>query len=310
LDETTGKMLLAKGEEASGFDKGNMLIAARNLATARVANLLGLANSVPMPDIVIRNGQACLAMKPAPGERLINKGDVELTNPKEIANCENANAETLKNWNAYQKDGKWYQPGVQFKDIPYTSTTNPKLAASVQLGLLDLQALHCLLGQIDGTQENIFIQVKGDNTALVTGIDQDMCLGRDFNTLEIPNKWDKALELKGTYAGPPPLMSRDFYDALMSLTEDQLKYALGPEMPAEEKANAVTRLRLLKAHAATLNPDRVIDNDKFDSWTHATTGEDVGTFCKNSGLRSYIQRDSATLEKVTKKVALDMTKHV
>jgi hypothetical protein len=297
-------MKLARGEEATGFDKDNMLIGARNLATARVANLLGLANSVPMPDIVIRNGQACLAMKPASGERLPHKVDAEIIKPAAIANCENANAETLKKWGAHQKDGKWYQPEVQYKEIPYTSTTNPKLAASVQLGLLDLQALHCLLGQVDGQPENIFIQLKGDK-ALVTGIDQDMCLGRGFNTLDLTDP-----DLQKTYAGPPPLMSRDFYDALNAMTDDHLKYALGPEMPAEEKANAVVRLNLLKAHAATLWPGRVIDNDKFDSWRDGGTGPDVGTFCKNSPLRSYIQRDMTTLEKTTKKVPLDVTKHV
>ena len=62
-------------------------------------------------------------------------------------------------------------------------------------------------GQMDRQPENIFIQIDG-NKAKVTGIDNDMCMGKKLTHLDALDTGSLREDLKKTYGGPPPLMSR------------------------------------------------------------------------------------------------------
>ena len=310
--------VLMKGERTIGMDPNDMRTAARNIATSNVAEHFGKPSLVPMPDVVIRDGQAALAMHKAPGESLIHKYESEVTDQKSIARFD---TELSKGWMdnlksaGVRKDevsGKWMHKEVGFKEIPYQSQDNPKLAASVQLGMLDLQSLHCLLGQVDGQPENIYVQIKGD-TAVVTGIDQDMCLGKLMDGLDTVGGQSIG-DLKKTAGGPPPLMSKSFYDKLMALTPDTLDELLGPQITDEEKTAAHSRLDKFQTYArdTLAKNDRVIDDDKFETWRADGLGGKIGVyeFCIASDTGSYIKRDGSTLSKTKNQVPLDLAKHV
>ena len=322
---------LMMGERESGMDQKDMRTAARNIATANVAEFFEMDHLVPMPDIILRDGQAALAMKKAPGESLIQKIEVKVSDQNEVKRYE-AELKSYQNNLALGKttiaqnflenleragvrkdqNGDWQKKVAAFKEIPYDSKTNPKLAASVQEGLLDLQALHCLLGQVDGQPENIYVQVKGDK-AVVTGIDQDMCLGEKMTGLDsfVGNK--PIGDLGKTYGGPPPLMSQNFYDKLMAMTDKDLDQLLGPQITDQEKSAAKSRLALLQEHAGKLEKAGLVI-DKFEGWTgkDPKSGKTMGVFdfCAASDFRSYIKRDSASQAKAAHKLPLDMAKHV
>lgn len=309
---------LMLGERETGFDQNDMRTAARNIASANVAKELGIGHSIPKPDLVIHNGEAGLAMHKAQGESVIHKYEVPLTDEKDIARYDydlsKGFMDNLKQAGVRKDDnGVWQKSTVGFKDIPYTGNKNPPLTASIQQGLLDLQTVDCLMAQMDRQPENIFIQITG-NTAKVTGIDNDMCMGKEMKKLDsLDDGKDFRSDLKKTYGGPPPLMSRAMYDKLKGMSEDTFKAQLGTEFTAEEVSAAVSRLKLLKDHGDKLAADgRIVDN--FETWTKADpktgTQLNVGDFLKTTTERSYINREANTLAKTTKPlIALDMAKH-
>jgi hypothetical protein len=308
INKTADKLMA--GEASTGFDKDDMRTAARNTASSNVAEQLGIGSMIPKAAIVVHNGQAGLAMPLAKGESLIHKHDVPVTNANDIARFDNELSkgwlDNLKNYGVRKDDnGVWQKSTAGFKDIPYTGGGNPTLTADLQKNLLDLQVCDCLMGQMDRQPENIFIQISG-NQAKVTGIDNDMCMGRLMTTLEAPRE-----DLKSTSGGPPPLMSREMYTKLQGMSEDTFKAALGPEFTPAEVSAATTRLTLLKAHATKLEAaGLVVDN--FQTWTgpdKAGKQVGVGEYLVGADLRSYVQRDAKTLSK-SQPIPLDANKHV
>lgn len=300
---------LMAGEVETGFDQKDMRTAARNVASSNVADKLGIGHMIPKPDVVIHNGEAAIAMLPAKGESLIHKFETPVTDLKDIARFDNELSrgwhDNLKQYGVRKDDnGVWQKTSVGFKDMPYTKG-HPDLVASLQKELLDLQVCDCLMGQMDRQPENIFIQING-NTAKVTGIDNDMCMGRLLTTLEVGRQ-----DLKSTFGGAPPLMSRGMFDKLKALTPEQFKASLGPEFTADEVNAAVGRLTLLKTHADNLNAAGLVVDD-FKTWTgpnKANQQVGVGDYLKDADLRSYVKRDDTTLSKTKAPIALDGQKH-
>jgi hypothetical protein len=309
---------LMAGESTTGFDQKDMRTGARNIASANVAQELGIGHSIPKPDIVIHNGQAALAMHRAPGESVIYKHEAPVTDAQEIKRFDGELSrgwlDNLKNYGVRKdENGVWQKTVTDFKDIPYSGTSNPPLTGSIQKGLLDLQTMDCLMAQMDRQPENIFIQITG-NTAKITGIDNDMCMGPGMKKLDsLDDGKPLRQDLKSTYGGPPPLMSRTMYDKLKGMSEDTFKAQIGPEFSPEEISAACDRLTLLKDHGdKLLSQGRVVDN--FETWTGTDpkTGTTVGAsqFLQSAEERSYVRREVNTLSKAgTPLVPLDVTKH-
>ena len=309
---------LMAGEATTGFDQTDMRTAARNVASSNVAELLGIGPSIPMPEIVIHNHSAALSMPVAAGESLIIKVDIPVTDLKDVArydsdlksnfldNLKSAGVKFDENQNC------WVRSTAQFKEMPYISDTNPALRANLQKAMLDLQVCDCLMGQMDRQPENIFIQIDG-NKVKVTGIDNDMCMGKKLTHLDALDTGPLRADLKSTYGGPPPLMSREMYDKIVNLTDDDFKAALGPQFTPEEVGAAVSRLHELQNHAENLNVSLCIV-DNFATWRGSTDTNpsiNASDFLMQSDMRSYIKRDASTLAKVqpTAIVALDAGKH-
>ncbi|KQT42038.1 hypothetical protein ASG43_17330 [Aureimonas sp. Leaf454] len=302
---------LMAGESSSGFDQSDMRTAARNIASSNVAEKLGIGKTIPMSDIVVHNGQAAIAMKLAKSESLILKTDVPVTDQKLV---QQYNHEFDKGWHDNLKgygvtrteNGDWTKKQTGFKDIPYTGTSNPPLTANIQKGLLDLQVADCLMAQMDRQPENIFIQISG-TSAQIIGIDNDMCMGKAMTDLE-PTRPD----LKKTYGGPPPLMSREMFDKLQAMTPESFKEAIGPEFTQEEVDAGLSRLAKLKEHANALKNDGMIV-DNFETWKgiDPTSGEEMNAsdFLMASDFRSYVKRDQTTLNKIDVPIPLDLGKH-
>jgi hypothetical protein len=305
---------LMAGEAATGFDQKNMRTAARNIASAVMAERMGIGPSIPKPDIVIHNGEASLAMRKAPGESLIYKFDAPVTKPEDIQRYDTELAkgwhENLNQYGVHKDDnGVWQKKTFGLKDIPYTGTGNPQLTASIQRGLLDLQALDCLMAQMDRQPENIYIQITG-NTAQITGIDNDMCLGKEMKHItELDTGKPLRDDLKSTYGAPPPLMSRDMFNKINALTADAFKAALGPEFTADEKSAAASRLGKLKEHAAALDTAGCIVDD-FRTWKTRDGSMDASQYLMSAAENSYVKRDVTTqLKSRAPLLPLDLTKH-
>lgn len=304
---------LMAGESVTGFDQKDMRTAARNIASANVAERLGIGTTIPMSDVVVHHGKAALAMHKAPGEALIHKFEKAVTDKADIKKFDEELKAgfhgNLKNYGVRKDDkGVWQQTSVGFKNIPYTGTANPDLTASLQKGLLDLQTADCLMAQMDRQPENIVIQIKGD-AAQITGIDNDMCMGKEMKRLtELDVGKPLRSDLKATYGGPPPLMSRDMFDKLNALSADALKIALGPEFTTEEVSAAVSRLSELKTHAANLDAAGYVVDD-FKTWKTPDGLRNASEYLTGTADNSYVKRDAATLTKAATVLPLDASKH-
>lgn len=305
-----GSKNLTLGEGFSGFDKSDMKYGARNFATERMAERLGIGDTIPRSNLVIHHGQAGLAMRLAGGQSLVRHDRVVETDPGSIARYDNdlarGHLDNLKRCKAEKNDdGQWTVPKTRFVALPYTDPegSHPALTASLQKGLLDLQTLDCLMAQMDRQPENLFIRLDGD-TAHVTGIDNDMCMGKDMTRLGAPG------DLAATAGGPPPLMSREMHDRIANLSEDDFATTLGPDFSDAEVAAAKTRLTLLKAHAETLRTSGCVVDD-FATW-RSSEGQSASEFLMASDTLSYVKRDQTTIDKATKNgnvVQPDRSKH-
>jgi hypothetical protein len=256
---------LKPGERLVDMDPHDLKIAARNMNSAATARVLQMPGLIPQPHIAIHHDEAVLAMPLAKGECFVEKST----------------------------------GAPQFRDVGLGGTTDPALKASVFKGLLDLQALDCINAQVDRQPENYFINVLPGNRAQITGIDNDMSGGAQLTTIEIQPNQD--VRLKATYGGPPPLMSREFFDKLAQTSENAIRQAMSPGTPQTHVDAQVSRFRDLKQHALQLEKDGCIV-DNFETWTHKDPKSDqiVGAedYLKNSDYRSYPKRMYATLDKI------------
>jgi hypothetical protein len=290
--------LVTTAENDLKINPNDMLIGARNIASAKVATLLGVGQTIPMPDIIMHNDVACLAMRVAPGEETYGKSMTLVTDQKTIELYEDAYKnfpDSLKDAKFKRDDnGKWWEVKSGPKDFPFTDAGQPQstLTSNLQKGLLDLQVLDALLGQTDRNVHNIFIQLDGQQ-AHVTGIDNDFCLGENSDAIKpvIP----PGIKLVANYHGVPPLMSRAMYNQLSGLTEQKLRDTL-KGLPEKAISDACNRLKDIQDYADKLDDDGfVVDN--FETWTTQADGKTLNAseYLVESKIQNYVQRGALNL---------------
>lgn len=288
-------------ENAIGIDRNDTRMAARNLASAVVADAMGFRDMVPMPDIIIHNDQICLAMPKAPGEEFLGSTDVPAAGDLlDIFNDEEAdlaaNKPVIGNIDYYKAkrdgDGIWVIHKSVPNDFPLMTkgddTDRPELTANLQKGLLDLQVLDVLCGQVDRHAHNFFVQVNG-NEVKITGIDNDTAFGKNTNGID---RLSVAIGAKPPFAGPPPLMSREAFDNLKAIDRVTYRSDLVVAGLDNDEVNAsMSRLDAMIVHADKLaNAGMVVDDFVTWSGNDPTSGKamNASQFLEASKLSSYV----------------------
>jgi len=131
-----------------------------------------------------------------------------------------------------------------------------------QRQLVSLQLFDALAGQGDRHNQNwMRIADRQGNTVRIVGIDNDQSLGRrpdDPDDLRKSSDNDPFGALRGI--GLPPVVDRQHYDAIMSLSPTQLRGATAGLITAEEQSAMVRRLRTIQGHLLRLESNNRVVN--------------------------------------------------
>lgn len=311
-------------DSAIGIPLNNLQSAQRNIASSLVAGLLGQQDMIPKPEVVIHGDTVCLEMNLAKGEDVLGERMIP---------CSDELNRTFRQWEAdgdslaleFTKATKigtddnglavYGQPQEVVRDLPITSEEPNSLTASLQKGLLDLQVIDLICGQVDRHQHNYFVRIEGGE-AKITGIDNDTSFGTSTtSTYNFGNGTKDKVTVP--WPGLPPLMSFDMFKNLMSITEGKLTETLQRSGLNDDAISvAVTRLNVVKAHAVELEvTGRVVEN--FEEWTF--TDEESGTTMtateylmsvpNDSYVRQYAELRNGQIEKDLPLLQIDASKH-
>lgn len=270
-------------EDSVGLDPKNAKVGERNLASAGVANLLGLGHMFPKPSITVFEGMVCLDMPLAQGEPAQKSITFPITEGTKTAlEYNKAQVEIWKNTERYQdkvngverclavngieshgRDEEGREILTERKlcqlELPFSSSQPNELTANLQKALMDLQVLDVLTGQVDRHLGNYFIKVSGNDVSL-TAIDNDACFGENeqspVNTL---------VDIKRNicqWTGLPPVMTQRTADMLKGLDPDLLRFTL-KDAGLENKEIGLTlgRLAILKEHVGKLENQGLVTDD-------------------------------------------------
>ena len=169
-------------------------------------------------------------------------------------------------------------------DLPYDSLAKPQVSANIQKNLMDAQWLDCLTGQQDRHASNLFI--NPDNGA-VTLIDNDQAFYPGLREVTDPEPGRKIGNWPPPWPGKPELISKETFDKLQTLEDEQLKAKLEPFLDHKEIESTLFRLKDLKLHALKLQSEgKVVDN--WVTWRSPATegnkgGQRVADFLHSTG---------------------------
>jgi hypothetical protein len=164
---------------------------------------------------------------------------------------------------------------------PWQGAPSPELLMSLHGQLNGLEWCDVLTGQMDRHQENYHVQIV-DNTAKVTGIDNDRAFGSKQNGLANP---------KGNVVGTPKLIDRKIYDRLdrMNFDDDVLPRLRG--LLTEDEMNAARqRFDAVLTRVKQLYPDYVVND--WMTWT-APDGKTASQYLDAQKQGSLFARDFA-----------------
>jgi hypothetical protein len=183
--------------------------------------------------------------------------------------------------------------------------TRGKAAADVlpddvqyQRQLVSLQLLDALVGQGDRHDRNWMRVASPDGkTARIVGIDNDQCLGArsdDIRDLRQGSPIDPDGALRGV--GLPPVVDREQYEALVSMTPKRLRAITQELISRPEQDALLNRLRQIQNHLSDLrNRGKVIEPDRWGGDTLKTLcekieSEDSGEWVPQSYLGRVVPR--------------------
>ncbi|MBT9292933.1 hypothetical protein [Prosthecodimorpha staleyi] len=162
--------------------------------------------------------------------------------------------------------------------------TDPALfeRGDVRREIVKLQLLDHLVGQGDRHGNNYFIAIDKNGQAVVTGIDNDQCLGKDLHDPNGIAQGTSPLDKGFRGRKMPPIIDTDMASMIRGMTDTDLADCLKGLKPEEIRA-AKDRLVGLKVHVSDLQmKNRII---KPEQW-----GQDwVGAEFRNEN--SYVGRD-------------------
>ncbi|PTX97604.1 hypothetical protein DB346_21690 [Verrucomicrobia bacterium LW23] len=225
--------------EILGISRDKPQLAARNIASKAMDDLLGF-NILPRSEIGSMQGEMGIVIGKAPGvagdhmdEREITGRDAEDL----LAISQLPDGAARLERSLIRMEG---EPPRFFKSEPRQhDLRNP----DVQKGLVKLQLLDFLCGQIDRHVGNIFIQSGPGVTPMVSGIDNDTAFGS--NRLD-PNK------PPGHAVKLPPVIDTEMAERIEGMTARQIRNELKGLLPDAEIDRAVERLGQMKEHVAKL----------------------------------------------------------
>lgn len=284
-----------------GIPNEHQMVAERNVATGKVAARLGLQDMAPTGNIIVLNGQTCLEMPVAPGsapmlyvDLPIPQDDPRTNQARELEKTQKGR-EQLERANIFKSgvdnDGKslFAIKEQTFYDFPFASSQPNDVTSGLQEGLLNLQVIDLLTGQVDRNPNNIFIKVE-NGTVTVTGIDHDISFGENEGKNETDLTPDDGFP-PPQWKGLPPLMMEDTYRSLMNI--DRVAYQTDLEtsgLTEKQVSLAMDRFDGLRRHARDLNDKGLVVNDLSLNVTDPNTDEQVSVseFLTSRPYESYV----------------------
>lgn len=266
-----------------GVTREHQMGAERNIATGKVAEMLGLLSLVPPSNVVVFKGQVCLEMPLAEGKQLMgekvvvfNESDPitgllrneEKNEKQRLANEQRGMVAVGKNEDGESIFGR-KQPTP--RDFPFASSSPNPLTANLQRAMLDLQVVDVLCGQADRNMNNFFIKVVGHDVT-VTGIDHDISFGEKEGEPQTDFTQKSGGFPPRPWPGLPPLMMKDTFDKLMLVNRMEYKTNLESSGLTPPQVDlAMTRFDKLKEHATELNNKGLVVTDLIQDVTDPAT---------------------------------------
>ncbi len=241
MDVTTKEVMPALGLDKQ--DKVNM--SRRNVATSRVANLLGLGHLVAKSETAELYDRATGA---------VIQGNL----------MEGAKGEM---------DGKKFMAEANKSRI--VGSVNIHATGGFQRDLVSLQVLDVICGQMDRHAGNFFVSRNAEGELdKVQGIDNDAAFGTNLYAAS-----GKAGEKndRGIYSMPDengetsglliPYMDKKLAETIRALDPDMLRFALKDLLKDEEIEAAVKRLELTKSAIEKSGGERFLEDDQWNDET-------------------------------------------
>ncbi|GKT23837.1 hypothetical protein AVHM3334_12905 [Acidovorax sp. SUPP3334] len=151
--------------------------------------------------------------------------------------------------------------GTQARFVDPDVLAQPAVFAEVT----KLQLLDHLTGQVDRHPNNYFIHVGPNGDAKVTGIDNDLCFGKNLTSpadIQRIETDDRFMPFEGTDL--PPVIDESMARSIQELTEDDLRSILSDKLNEDEIDAAGSRLEGLKNYVISLDlAGKVIKPDQW-----------------------------------------------
>lgn len=283
-------------QKSLGIDLDAPHYGERNIASRAIDQALG-SNTVVDSRIVLYNDQVGLLMDKAEGRMPGERAKIPVTPPMQryidglLAGAQPMakKIESLKATEFVQVNGAWMKIEPRYEDPFQGNPPGSPLKASIQQQLCRLEWSDALAGQFDRHGLNYMISMdRNTNTAVVTGIDNDLAFGKDTRTIP-----ETGPDLLTGYngIGKPQLIDRTAYDRIHGMDFDNgLLPSLQGRLTEEEISATRERFDLLKNHAESLNEQgKVVDN--WETW-RSGDGQSVTELLSSQPTdNSYYKRD-------------------
>ena len=290
--------------QAYGIDPKKPRFGKRNIASKKIADSAGLGKLIPSATFTTVDGKVGLAMQKAEGEAPIKRDTVEVPNPQDNPDLQEAyrargrrdpdwkskipakNARGMR-YGYDDQTGKFTVEKLRASEFPLKAPpAEPEQVAAVQQQLINLQWLDSICGQTDRHAENYVIDTESDPPGIM-GIDNDFSFGKQRGTEQ---KSQNTL-------GLPPIVDQATFDSLMKMVTNwpEIAKSLGDELDNDEIAATKARLDAVKAKLEELEQNGMV----VQSWDQQVKGRSITEILmdQKSG-RTYYQRDAEYQEYV------------
>ncbi|MFI3314009.1 MAG: hypothetical protein R3Y62_08985, partial [Eubacteriales bacterium] len=253
---TFDKVIMTKNVAANANIESGEQLTQRNLATTRVAQLLGMSNQVARSEKanIVRNGET-----------------------KEGFAMERAR-------------------GMAFTKLPKLQRYNgDEYTGDFQRQLINLQFLDNICGQVDRHVDNIFHEgvqkERGMKFTDIHAIDNDMAFGLEYPITESRGHIRGVLNDLGRCV--IPVIDREFYQHLMSITPETLRANLDVHIPPRYLDAAVQRLTAIQSgvnKSIELGTTRVVNREEWGEKTRAALHAQVNQYQGQCSGANYYTR--------------------
>jgi hypothetical protein len=258
-----------------GVSKGSPRYELRNLAHSKLDALLGF-DAVPRCEVAVVDGKAGLLMALAQGRTVARLG--KWVPPLDISDSQlgycllqmlrqnPGNTKLLRHYALKERvdievAGTADNPVILLKEGLYIPPLNPA-DAGAQRSLIALQWLHAISGSADGHDKNI---IRSEDGRQFVGIDNDLSFGSKIRHADELKTDGPSSERPFHGQGLPPIADRTQYEAIMGLSTERLRTAIGNLITPAEFQATLARLRAAQDHLRRLDREgRIIAADAWD----------------------------------------------